>query len=1092
MKTKTFLFLAAFLTSFASLSAQNGAESALYDNFLNPPRTARPLVWWHWMNGNITKDGIRKDLLWMNRSGIGGFHAFDGQLAMRQVVKRVPFMSDEWKDAFHSAIALGDSLGMEMTVASSPGWSETGGPWVKPDDAMKRLSWRHIDIVGGKKVVITLPEGYRNLGSFQDDHYDDSFEVLKNVAKTRLYKDIVVLAVKMPAECRLLEELNPTITTSGGTASLESLIDDNINDYTLLSPDNNGGCWVQYEFAEPQTIRSVSLSLTRESGGNGDILRTLQCSDDGEKFRTIDTIADQKCVQLTHNITPTKARFFRLCLKDTKRQSPQKFKISMFAPSTVNVVESLGDKTGFTTNSLVNNIPTPATSLAVNESDVVDVTKHVRNGVLSWKAPAGRWRILRIGYGLTGKANHPAVIEGTGLEVDKLDPDAVTRYYETLIAMYKDASKGLIGEKGISHVLNDSYEAGTQTWTANMMTEFKRRRGYDLKPWLPALMGVVIGSGEQTEQFLFDWRMTIADMYADYSYDLVTKLLDRHGLKRYTESHGGHRAFIGDGMDCKRNAAVPMSEFWARYKQGWPERCGENSDIRESASVAHIYGQNINAAESFSCDGFNEGAFVFHPGMLKRCADHAFSCGLNRIVVHESAHQPVDDKIPGIGLGRWGQWFNRHEVWSGMASAWTDYLARTSHMLQQGRFVADVAVYYGEDTNAAAVFYDKEPPVPGGYAYDFVNPYILNKVVKAVDGCLLTESGMRYRVLYLANVDYMSLPMLRCLARLADAGVTICGGKPSRMANLKGDVDEFNRLVNHIWESGKTNVTSGVPLKNVLSDLGIEPDVEWTPAADDVKYVHRTLPEGEAYWLNNASDSRRAIDFSFRTNGKKPVIWHPETGATESVAYLVSGNRTIVKTTMEPRDAFFVMFIEPTAETRHSLPAPIETAVVALDAPWKVAFQPNRGAPADTLMTRLAPLNESETFGIKYFSGTATYTTTFTFDTDTQADGDAKYLLDLGEVCNIARVTLNGQLVGTLWHTPFKADVTSLLRKGDNVLQVEVANVWHNRIVGDLQPEATKKITFYSKTFFTPKEPLLPSGLIGPVKIMRTTFHSMP
>jgi hypothetical protein len=1084
MKNTKTLFLSAAMFCIMPLSAQNNSSDALYNSFLNPPKEAAPRVWWHWMNGNITKDGIRKDLLWMHRSGVAGFHVFDGQLAMRQIVKRVAFMSPEWKDAFHSAIALGDSLGMEMTIASSPGWSETGGPWVEPKDGMKRLEWRHIDVTGGKKLHITLPTGYNNLGVFQDNHYDDSFEVLKNVAKIRYYKDIAVLAVRMPDEYKTLAEMSPIITTSGGNVTTEQLTDDNINDYSVITRDAEGNCWIQFEFSEAQTIRSFSFSETREKGGGNNIINEILCSNDGKTFTKVDSINSQDCIQQTHNIPATTARFFRFCLKNSNGTAADNYKISMLVPSTLNIVESFSDKTAFTINSSINDIITPETSLSINKNSVLDITKYVKNGILTWNAPSGKWRILRMGYGLTGKANHPAVVEGTGLEVDKIDPEAVERYYKNLLKLYTDASQGLIGKKGITYVLNDSYEAGLFTWTANMMNEFKKRRGYDLKQWLPALTGIIVNSSDETDRFLFDWRTTLSEMMTDYSYDLETKILSRYNLKRYSEAHGGGRANVSDGMDDKRSSAIPMSEFWAHYKQGWIQKPGEDADIRESASVAHIFGQNLNAAESFSCDGFNEGAFVYRPENLKRAADLAFSSGLNRIVVHESALQPVDDKFPGIGLGRWGQWFNRHETWAEQASAWTKYLSRSSYMLQQGHFVADIAVYYGEDNNAAGVFNKQMPDVPAGFNFDYINKYILQNIVSTDNGCLTTKTGMKYRVLYLNNVNYMSLPMLRRIGEIADAGVTLCGGKPERMANLNGDTNEFKRLVDHIWNSGKKNVSNDVPIDEVLKTNDIKPDVEWLPATNDIRFVHRALTDGDIYWLSNMNDAYRTFNFSFRTTGKKPFIWHPDTGLSEPAEYLIQGDRTNVKVSFVPHDAVFVVFNEPTTEMRGTVKSTYETQVAKITTPWKVAFQENRGAPADTTMAQLSSLTESKNDGIKYFSGTATYTTTFSWS-GTPATGKAdKYYLDLGEVHDLAEVTLNGHSLGVIWHTPFRADVTSILQSGDNTLEVKAVNVWHNRFIGDLQPGVKNKIAFYSKNFFTPDEPLLPAGLVGPVSIV--------
>ena len=316
-----------------------------------------------------------------------------------------------------------------------------------------------------------------------------------------------------------------------------------------------------------------------------------------------------------------------------------------------------------------------------------------------------------------------------------------------------------------------------------------------------------------------------------------------------------------------------MSAFWMDYKKGNIFNPRFEADIRESASVAHIYGQNIAAAESFTTDGYRDGAWVFSPAVLKPTADAAMAAGLNRFVIHTSPHQPVDDKVPGLGLGKYGQWFDRHQTWADQARAWTDYLSRSCHMLQQGCFVADVAYYYGEDNNATGIMLKKVPALPYGYNYDYFNPSVIRDLAKAENGMLTVPTGMRYRVLMLdSNVRHMSIDILRKIKEFADAGVVICGSKPLKLAsNTGGDEDEFKALVNDIWNSGRKNVSAGVDAAKVLTSIGLKPDFSIVSGnGKDIKFVHRTLPYGEIYWVTNLSKEDRNITASFKTSGKKP------------------------------------------------------------------------------------------------------------------------------------------------------------------------------------------------------------------------------
>ena len=1061
---------------------------SLYNEFQNPPKAARPRVWWHWMNGNITKDGIRKDLLWMHKTGIAGFHNFDAGLETPQIVgKRLTYMAPEWKDAFRYAINFADSLDMEMTIASSPGWSETGGPWVKDKDAMKKLVWRQIEVVGGKPLSVRLPEGFDVTGPFMD--FSESFDGISQVfLKKKFYRDIAVVGVRLCDSDINIRNLGPKVTSSGckvtGKELLNHITGDSVGDYLDITPDRNGQCWIQYEFSEPLTIKSVVISELRKDAGQFSHTKELLYSDDGVSFKAI-PLSYQASPQRTYAIPATTAKYFRFNLKDNGGKKDCAFGVSQFALSTVTRIQLAGDKAGNSFYRLLWMEDTPHSTEAARLEDVVDLTPYVKDGELNWNAPEGNWRIFRFGYSLTGKTNHPASPEATGLEVDKLDPKAITEYFRDYLQTYIDASGGKLGKGGIEYLLTDSFEAGAQTWTVNMPAEFKARKGYDLLRWMPALTGMVLNSTEETERFLFDWRRTIGDMITEYHYDLQNEILKPYGMKRYTESHENYRANLSDGMDCKRYAEIPMSAFWMDYKKGNIFNPRFEADIRESASVAHIYGQNIAAAESFTTDGYRDGAWVFSPAVLKPTADAAMAAGLNRFVIHTSPHQPVDDKVPGLGLGKYGQWFDRHQTWADQARAWTDYLSRSCHMLQQGRFVADVAYYYGEDNNATGIMLKKVPALPYGYGYDYFNPSVIRDLAKAENGMLTVPTGMRYRVLMLdSNVRHMSIDILRKIKEFADAGVVICGSKPLKLAsNTGGDEDEFKGLVNDIWNSGRKNVSAGVDATKVLTSIGLKPDFSIISGnGKDIKFVHRTLPDGEIYWVTNLSKEDRDITASFKTSGKKPVIWHAEDASTEPVSYEFADGRTNVTMSLAGHQSVFVVLTEDTDVAKVILPQVASQTLSEIDTPWTVSFQPERGAPESATFDKLVSLTESSVFGIKYFSGAATYSNTFRLKKKEIKDQDA-VILDLGNVKDLAEVTVNGRNLGVYWNAPFKVDITDAVRGGTNTIEINVVNMWHNRLVGDVQPDATERITYTQMEFFKPDEPLLPAGLLGPVKV---------
>jgi hypothetical protein len=1097
--------------------AQTKNADPLLNNFMSPPAAAKPRVWWHWMNGNITQEGIRKDLQWMHRAGIGGFQNFDAGLTTPQVVKnRLTFMTPGWKEAFRFTTRLADSLGLEMAIAGSPGWSESGGPWVPAPEGMKKLVWSEVRIKGGKTFRGSLPKPPAVTGVFQNLHVQETMGLSgPHPPVPEYYEEVAVMAYKLPAADIALGDLKPKITASGGGFNLAQLTDGDVATTRLLPAATSGDqAWIQFSFEKPQVVKAVTVVGGGDKGpfglfGEKADTRSLEVSEDGQQFRRVTYIPAGNLVQQTITIPETTARYFRVTFKNPPPlpnfaammggggeppKAPAGTDIAEIVLHTSTRINRFEEKAAFAVAPALAAHPTPSTPDAVVEADIVDLTGKLQaDGRLDWKVPAGNWKIVRFGYSLIGKQNHPASPEATGLEVDKLDARAIKAYFDNYLDQYKDATGGLMGSKGLQYLVTDSWESGAQNWTKNMPAEFARRRGYPLLPWMPVLTGQVVRSAQASDQFLWDYRKTIAELTAENHYDQLTILLAARGMKRYSESHENGRALIADGMDVKRTAAVPMSAMWTPGGIGGGENM-HRADIRESASVAHIYGQNLVAAESFTALGMGGSAWAYSPEKLKPTADLELASGLNRFVIHTSVHQPVDDKIPGLGLGPFGQWFNRHETWAGQAGAWTDYLARSSFMLQQGEFVADVVYYYGEDSNITALFGTTLPDVPQGYNYDFINPDALLNLLSVQDGLLVTPSGMRYRMLVLdaGNTRLMSLKIASKIRDLVRAGAVVVGPKPAGTPSLTDNKEEFQAIVTELWgpdnavkTTGSGKVYPNQSIQQVLTDLKIAPDFEYTKPQNnsELLFVHRQLPDQEIYWVNNRQDAFQQIEATFRVAGKTVEIWHPETGKTEPASYAVAEGRTKVDLALTPNDAVFVVFRGNASTSASLLPTPKETQLAAIENNWKVSFQPDRGAPAQITLNKLASWTESADPGVKYFSGTGTYTQTIAAPGKWFTSG-SRLWLDLGDVEEMAEVVVNGKSLGVVWKKPFRVDATHALKPGKNMVEIKVTNLWVNRLIGDQQPGTTKKITYTTMPFYKRDAPLLPSGLLGPVKVV--------
>ena len=1089
MKVYRFLIVLCVLGSLASCQNAKVTKEKLYNAFQNPPSEAQPRVWWHWMNGNITKDGISKDLQWMKRSGIAGFMNFDAGMATPQIVpERLIYMTPGWKDAFAFATSLADSLGLEMSVASAPGWSFTGGPWVKPKDGMKKLVWRELWVKGGTTFDATLPEPYKVIGKYQNIP-------LHANAREDYYEDIAVLAYKLPEKEVPMSELKPKISSNAGSFTLEQLTDGDLASSQPLHAGRNGVSWIQYQFRDLQTIKAVTVVDGRVRSQWGAPVETsskyLAVSNNGINFSKVLDIPNSSALAQTVSFEPVTGRYFRVVFRNNEVNSQNSSAsrqvgirptmISELVLHPVTKINHAEEKAGFASPADLQRYDTPSTKDAVRLENVVDLTEKVKDGKLTWQVPEGYWKIVRFGYSLTGKENHPAPPEATGLEVDKMDARAVKDYFEHYISMYMDASKGMMGKRGVQFMLTDSYEAEQETWTPLMKEEFEKRRGYSLLPWLPVLTGDIVNSAGESERFLWDWRKTIGELVVENHYDQLTEILKPYHMGRYSESQENGRVYLADGMEVKRTATYPMSAAWTPNNMGASTPTMSQADIRESASVAHVYGQNINAAESLTAYGLEGNAWSFYPGNLKPIADMEIASGLNRFVIHTSPHQPVDDKIPGLGLGPFGQWFDRHDTWAEHAKSWTDYLGRSCYLLQQGKFVADILYYYGEDNNITGLFGGELPKIPSGYNYDFVNADALTHLVGVKKKMLTTPSGMSYKVLFLdKNVKRMSLAVLRKIAELAKKGAVICGTKPEIPASLLDSQKEFNDLINQIWNSNRPNVyDEAVSLQEALQSQGIQPDVALVDGS--IRFVHRTLPTAEIYWVNNSSNQAKHVELSFRVSDKLPEVWHPETGEKEAVSYKMLDDRTVVALDLVQQDAVFVIFSGKAKEREVVLPKLEKKEVLAIDGSWNVSFQEKRGAPQSIVMEQLTDFSLSKDAGVKYFSGTASYQKEFEVP-DSLYNADATYYLDLGEVRNMAEVFVNGQNMGFFWKSPYIVPVTSL-QKGKNKLEIKVTNQWVNRLIGDAQPGVKDKITYTAVQFYAADAPLLPSGLLGPVKL---------
>ncbi|MCJ2180724.1 glycoside hydrolase [Novosphingobium sp. 2580] len=1109
--------------SAAGATASAGAVP-LEQEFRDPPNSARPRVWWHWMNGNISKDGIAKDIAWMKRVGIGGLQTFDANLQTPQVVDhRLVYMTPEWKDAFRFAVHEADKAGLEMAIASSPGWSETGGPWVKPKDGLKKLVWSETAVPAGKRFKAKLAPPPAVTGPYQTLGPPLSIEEMISghpaAAGPSYFGDAGVFA--FPEAVETAHPLPRASDGLGNGLAAASLFDADLEKGVTLARQDGKAPELRLDYRRPVTIRSATVFVPEVivPFAGAAFTGALESSVDGTNWAPVASVA-LGAVPTTVSFPAVTASHFRLILAPRKpdgglgspapgvamgglfdgigaMMAKKPLVVGTFALGEDARIDRFETKSGFAMSRDYYALQEPSDGAkGIAPGAVVDLTGKLQaDGTLDWQAPplpkGQRWRVLRMGYSLLGTTNHPAPAEATGLEVDKFDGDAVRRYLDHYLAMYKEAAgPGMIGKRGVQALLTDSIEVGEANWTPRMLEQFQRLRGYDPRPWLPALTGVLVGTRTQSDRFLYDYRRTLADLLASEHYGTIARVAHENGLKVYGEALEDKRPMLGDDMAMRSHTDVPMAAMWTFGDEG--PRQTLIADMKGAASVAHLYGQNLVAAESMTSA---MAPWAFAPKDLKHVIDMEFVNGINRPVIHTSVHVPVDDKKPGLSLFIFGQYFNRMESWAEMARPWVDYMARSSLLLQSGRNVADVAYFYGEEAPLTGLYGDKAVAgAPVTHAYDFLNYDALTGLLANDGRDVVSPGGARYSAIYLGGSShYMTLGALRKLAGLVEGGATVIGkapvSTPSQMAAEAGESGEWLALVARLWpggpeaQVGKGRVIASGDIEAALEKAGVRPDFRFTGGSEgaNIPFVHRRGAKGDIYYLVNQQNTPQTIEAHFRVAGQKPELWHAETGATEPVSYQMGNGETVVPLALQPGEAVFVVFREKTDTTRLVLPAKAEKALAHLDANWTVQFQKGRGAPEAIHLDHLTPLEKNGLDGVKYFSGIATYSRTFALPKGTKP-GSALWL-DLGVVGDLAQVSVNGRDVGTVWHAPYRLNIGGALRKGTNSVEIRVANTWVNRLIGDAQ-EGAEKVTWTAMPTYRADAPLRPSGLIGPVTMV--------
>lgn len=751
--------------------------------------------------------------------------------------------------------------------------------------------------------------------------------------------------------------------------------------------------------------------------------------------------------------------------------------------------------------------------VAVASKDVIDLTtKLAKDGSLDWQVPEGNWVVVRTGHRMTGAKLSVALPGMEGLENDFLDRAGVEHLFGHTGKKLAEWAGDHAGDT-LRAFASDSFEAGYPNWTANMPKHFKNYRGYEMAPYLPVLRGYIVGTAEISERFLHDYRKTIADCMADEHYRRFAELSEPYGIKIRAESAGPSwsSTVSMDGLKNLGRVDFPQGEYWRKYFMDG----GQNVAGKMTASAAHIYGKRTASAEAFTSMGNDpEGRSIHwsaYPEIMKPLVDIAFCEGINNTVFHTMTAQRPQDGKPGYEYGA-GTHFNPNVTWWAQTTGpWLDYINRCQALLQRGLFVADVLYYNGDWAPNLVAAKRVDPRLGKGYDYDVCNEEVLlTRLSVDVKGHIVLPDGMSYRLLVLPEDTRMPAEVATKIAELVKAGATVVGPAPTTdpgLRNYPACDAVVQGVAASLWAKGETgkgrvfkNGGEG-SLRDILIKDGVFPDFEVSGQEDVfIDFIHRRDDEADWYFICNRNNKLEPVRLNFRQNGPAPEWWDPITGVKSKLTGLkIEGGRTQVSMKLGPHESGFVVFPrEATGDIAHQVTG--FQQVQTIDGSWKVSFDKEWFYPIKDLtgyqaggvfvFQSLQDWSDHKAHAVKYFSGTARYTKDFEVK---ELDPEGQYFLSLGAASVSAKVKLNGVDLGVAWCPPWQVEVTSALKKGANHLEIDVANNWQNRLVGDGLLEEDQRRTRTNVKYFYRQErrgekivhKLMPSGLHGPVTLQR-------
>lgn len=1141
MKTRV-LILA--LISIFTCGCQHEPETSLSEIFYNPPESAKPWVFWHWIKAAVSKEGITADLEAMKENGTGG-----ACLITVQGVEDPPLydppaeqLTPEWWEMVRHAFTEAKRLDLKLAMHSCDGFAVAGGPWITPEMSMQKIVWTEINVTGNKIFNESLPQP----------------ETLRG-----FYNDIGIFAYPTPAGSEYdTYTTEPIVTTNATTKNINYLCDS--GNTKIFRSDEP--CWIEYRFNKPFTCRTIAIKTNGLNYASHRLI--VESSNDGIHYNKICRLEPPRHgwqdydSDITHSIPETTAKYFRFKYNtenaepgsedlDAARWDPV-LKIKELRLSGKHVIHQYKGKNGsmWRVSKPINKELSPD-SICIPLNNILNISDKVDSlGILNWNVPEGNWTILRIGHTTTGKTNYIGG-KGLGLECDKFDPAIVKFQFDQWFGKIFDNIDENITNEVLKVFLIDSWECGSQNWSSVFPEEFKKRRGYDLIPMLPVMTGLPIENSEFSEQVLFDVRQTIDELITDNFFGIMAREARSKNCLFSSESIAP--VMVSDAMSHYKEVDMPMGEFWFNSPTH-----DKPLDVLDAISAGHVYNKNIIQSEAFTTLRMD---WSESPAMLKTLGDRNFALGVNRFVFHVFAHNPWMDKKPGMTLNTVGLYFQRDQTWWKESKAWVEYIQRCQALLQEGKPVVDIAVFTGEELPRRAITPDRLIDIlPGlfgdetvkrekkrltnkgapmierpysifnsantfdpanwtdalrGYKYDAINKDALIRLAKVEDGRIVLPGGVSYKVLVIPGKrrmnpsNRMSIEVAKKILKLVEDGATIIiAEKPECFYNPDQKKQTLNnetieKLFEGIFKVVETDEGSIIqkrigkgriikaPFQNeTLAGLGIPRDFyasnKNTGLLDNLVWTHRSDNDFDIYFVSNQLKVKRDMVVSFRSSGKVPEIYNPVYGEINLPdEWKTNKGRTNVNLELPPNGSVFIVFEKNKHSDKEKRNGVIK--FFKINSTWNVTFNKKLGGPTGpVLMNKLSSWNTHQNDSIKYYSGLANYSTGFFYEGPLEKN--KRIWIDLGEVKDIASVNLNGKKCGIAWTYPYKVEITNAIKTGENNLSIDIVNSWKNRIIGDNTLPTNNTTSWTTAPFRIKGQPLAESGLLGPVQVVEELF----